>query len=169
MLAIQIFRTRETTLQHEKQLCLKKQGPLPGHTWFPPVSAVLMFALYCLNRRYHPSHSMQLVIPPTSQIAFAGAAESKASTICLINDLWSFYERVSLSLHQGKWANLMINVLLLCFSNWAQDSVAKLSQSSGRFWKTLKVTTWKSQERKVYHSDRQGMPLLEFHRVRKER
>lgn len=84
MLVIQTYRTKETILQLEKQL--ETRAPLPGHTWFPP-AAVLTFALYCLKRHHRSSHSTQLVIPPTSQTALAGAAERKASTIFLINDL----------------------------------------------------------------------------------
>lgn len=54
--------------------------------------------------------------------------KSKASTICLIYDLWSFYERVLLSLHQRKWANLMtILPSPLFISNWTQGSATKLS------------------------------------------
>lgn len=67
-----------------------------------------MFALYCSKRQYHPSHSVQPVISPTRQTACAGAVESKA--LCLINELWGFYERVALCLQQGKWANLPVNL-----------------------------------------------------------
>lgn len=94
--------------QPEKQLCWGKQALMLGRTRFPPVSVVLVFVLHCLKRYYHPSHSTQLF--HTSQTAFVEAAEGKARTICLINDLWSFYERVSLSLHHGKWATLMTNL-----------------------------------------------------------
>lgn len=45
-------------------------------------------------RHYHPSpFSVTRYFSP-SHTALVGAAESKASTICLINHLWSLYEKI---------------------------------------------------------------------------
>ena len=83
MLVIQTFRTKETILQLEKQL--EERPHRLGTLGF--LTAAQMFALYCLKRHHHSSHSTQPVIPPASQTALAGAAERKAITIFIINDL----------------------------------------------------------------------------------
>lgn len=78
---------RRTILQHLKITVHGEMDPVAQAHLVSPISAVLMFALYHSKRHYQPPHSVQLVISPTSQTAFVGAAESKAGTICLINDL----------------------------------------------------------------------------------
>lgn len=148
---------------------LGQTAPLPGHTWFPPRSAVLLFVLHCLKRHCHPSYSMQLVTFATSQIAFVEAAESKASTICLINNLWSFYERLSLSLHQGQWANLMFNFPSSLYLQLHSRQGGQAFTVTWRLWKNLNVTVWKGQEKEIHHVERQRTPFLEIQVDRRER
>lgn len=149
-------------------IVLGQTALLPGHTWFPPMSAVLLFVLHCLKRHCHPSYSMQLVIFATSQTAFVEAAESKASTICLINDLWSFYERVSVSLNQGQGANLMFNLPSSLYLQLYSRQGGQTFTVIRRFWKNLNMTIWNGQGKKIHHVERQRTPFLEIQMERRD-
>ena len=153
-------------MEPERQLCWGN-GPCAQAHMVSPSAVVLVFVLHCVKRHDHPSHSVQPVVNAASQTAFVEAAESKASTVCLINDLGSSYERVPVSLHQGERANLMIN-LPSFIASCAQAGVVRLSERSGRFRKNPNGTIWKGHGRKTHHTERQQMPFLEVRVDRKE-